>query len=387
MLRRLIRRSSALAAVAVLVFSGTVLADSVAADGDVASGVQTFVDLGTVGPGETVHRDVGLTLFCAGTRHVDPGQLVDVWQADVTVPAEGGSIVATGTTLGPVPPEWANDAAGAAGCSGAMSVDASVPSQVTIVAPMTPGLDYGFSVNYGRTLAPAGVSDASSINGFTVVTFILDVEEAGIADTTPPVIEGMPGDQDLVTTDPAGTVLAYELPTATDDRDPAPVLACDPAPGALVPVGLTTVTCTATDATGNAAAATFVAVVHIAALEWGEPVGDASLTVSLGRSVPVKARAWLNGAALVGPATFEVSSCGEGVVAAARERVAEAEWQVDAARWMAVIDTTGLALGCHAVGLVHDGLSFGSFTLQVIDPPATGPATGPAKGPPPRPRR
>ena len=383
MLRHLVRRSSALAVVAALVFSGTVLADSVAADGDVASSVQTFVDLGTVGPGETVQRDVGMTLFCAGIRHVDPGQVVDVWQADVTVPAEGGSIVATGTTLGPVPPGWANDTAGAAGCAAPMSVEASVPSHVTIVAPAMPGLDYGFSVNYGRTLSPAGVSDASSVTGFTIVTFILDVEEAVIADATPPVIDGMPGDLDLVTTDPAGTVLDYALPSATDDRDPAPALACDPAPGAPVPVGSTTVTCTATDATGNVTTATFVVVVHLATVEWGDPVGDGPLTVSLGRSVPVKARAWLDGAALVGPATFDVSSCGEGVVAIGPERVVEAEWQVDAERWMAVLDTTGLALGCHAVGLVHDGMSLGSFSLQVIDPPAA----SPAKGPPPRHRR
>ena len=387
MLRRLIRRSSALAAVAALVFSGTVLADSVAADGDVASGAQTFVDLGTVAPGETVHRDVGMTLFCAGIRHVDPGQLVDVWQADVTVPVEGGSIVATGTTLGPVPPEWANDTAGAMGCSGPMWVEASVPSQVTIVAPTTPGLDYGFSVNYGRTLTPPGVADASSVLGFTIVTFLLDVEEAEIADTTPPVIDGMPGDLDLVTTDAAGTVLDYALPTATDDQEPAPGLACDPAPGALVPVGSTMVSCTATDATGNATSATFEVVVHLATLEWGDPVGDGPLTVSLGRSVPVKATVWLDGVALAGPATFEVSSCDAGLVAAGPERVVEATWQLDAGRWMSVIDTTGLTLGCHAVGLVHDGLSFGSFTLQVIDPPAAEPATGPAKGPPPRHRR
>jgi hypothetical protein len=58
MLRRLVRRTTALAAVAVLVFSGTVLADSLAADGDTASGVQTFVDLGTVAPGVTTTRDV-----------------------------------------------------------------------------------------------------------------------------------------------------------------------------------------------------------------------------------------------------------------------------------------------------------------------------------------
>ena len=50
---------------------------------------------------------------------------------------------------------------------------------------------------------------------------------------------------------------------------------------------------------------------------------------------------------------------------------------------MAVIDTTGLALGCHAVGLTRDGLTLGSFTLQVIDPPTS----SPAKGPTPRHRR
>jgi hypothetical protein len=370
MLRRLTRRAFALAAVTTLVFSGAVLADSVAADGDVASGVQTFVDLGTVAPGATVSRDVAMTLFCSGLNHVDPGQVVNLSQAEVTVPAEGGSISATSTTVGPVPAGWAIDTAGRSGCSAPMHVDSSVPSHVTLVAPTTPGLDYGFSISYGRTLTPAGVSDGSSVSGFTIVSFSLDVEDL---DSTPPTLVGMPAATDLVTADPAGMVLDYEFPTATDDVDPAPTVACDPAPGAHILLGVTTVTCTATDASGNSASASFEVVVHLGSVEWGDPVGDQpELTVSLGRSLPLKARAWLDTLPLAGPASFEVWSC------AARSSgpvlTATAVWQPDADRWMAVLDTSALAIGCHTVALVQDGTALGSFTLQVVDPPVVGPA-------------
>jgi hypothetical protein len=370
MLRRLTRDAFALAAVTTLVFSGAVLADSVAADGDVASGVQTFVDLGTVAPGATVSRDVAMTLFCSGLRHVDPGQVVNLSQSEVTVPVEGGSITATSTTVGPVPATWANDTAGVSGCSGPMHVDASLPSHVTIVAPTTPGLDYGFSVSYGRTLTPAGVSDGSSVTGFTIVSFSLDVEDL---DSTPPTLVGMPAAMDLVTADPAGTVLDYALPTATDDVDPAPTVACDPAPGAHILLGVTTVTCTATDASGNSASATFEVVVHLGSVEWGDPVGDQSeLTVSLGRSLPLKARAWLDTLPLAGPASFEVWGCA--ARSAGPVLTSAATWQADAGRWMTVLDTSALAVGCHTVALVRDGTALGSFSLQVVDPPVVGPA-------------
>lgn len=371
MLRRLTRRAFGLAAVTTLVFSGAVLADSVAADGDVASGVQTFVDLGSVAPGATVSRDVTMTLFCSGLQHVDPGQVVNLSQSEVTVPVEGGSISATSTTVGPVPAGWANDTAGRSGCSAPMHVDSSVPSHVTIVAPTTPGLDYGFSISYGRTLTPAGVSDGSSVTGFTIVSFSLDVEEVADVDTTPPTLAGMPASFEMVSADPAGATLDYEMPTATDDVDPAPTVACDPAPGAHILLGVTTVTCTATDASGNAATATFEVVVHIGTVEWGDPVGDATdLTVTLGRSLPLKAKAWLDGVPLAGPATFEVWGCA--ARSAAPLTSAAATWQADAGRWMAVLDTSGLGPGCHSVVLVAGGRALGSFTLDVVDPPAAG---------------
>jgi len=53
----------------------------------------------------------------------------------------------------------------------------------------------------------------------------------------------------------------YALPSATDDETPDPDVACDPAPGSTFPVGATTVTCTATDAYGNATTHAFTVTV------------------------------------------------------------------------------------------------------------------------------
>lgn len=369
---RVVRRSATLAAAGVLLASGIAMADVVGADGDqVTAGVQTFVDLGNVAPGETVHRDVDMVLTCTGLRHVDPGQVVNVWQAEVTEPALGGSISATSTTVGPVPPAWANDALGGVGCSSPMQVTSAEPSHVTIVAPTVPGLDYEMTVTYGRTLSPAGVSDGSSTTGFTIVTFRLDVDEPEDVDSTPPTLFGMPAGFELVSADPAGTTLEYEMPTATDDLDPAPAVVCDPAPGAHILLGVTIVTCAATDASGNTTSATFEVVVHLGSVEWGDPVGDAAgLTVSLGRSLPLKARARLDGVPLAGPAAFEVWSCT--TRSAGPVETAAATWQADAGRWMAVLDTSGLGVGCHSVALVAGGMALGSFALEVIDPPAEG---------------
>ena len=287
-----IGRAGVLAAAAAMLLSGTTLADSVAADGDlVTAGVQTYVDLGTVAPGATITRDVTMTLFCAGIWHVDPGQVVTLSQLGVTVPSAGGSISATSTTVGPVPGEWADDTGGMVGCAGPMWIESPTPSHVTIVAPTVPGQGYAFTVQYGRAYAPTGVMDASSVTGFTSVSFVLNVADG---DSTPPTFTATAQNIDVVTSDPAGTAVPYDLPVATDDRDPAPTVACDPAPGAVFPVGVTTVTCTATDAAGNQATETFDVDVHLATVSWEDPVHD-GMTAPRGRSLPVKVQAWLDG--------------------------------------------------------------------------------------------
>jgi hypothetical protein len=70
-----------------------------------------------------------------------------------------------------------------------------------------------------------------------------------------PVIEA-PADTVFTCVDTAGVVLEFEV-TATDDCDPEPVVVCDPPSGSTFKAGTTTVTCTATDASGNESMSTF----------------------------------------------------------------------------------------------------------------------------------
>lgn len=75
-------------------------------------------------------------------------------------------------------------------------------------------------------------------------------------DGTPPRLV-LPGDLAADATGPGGAVVVFQV-TAIDDVDPAPRVACAPPSGSLFPIdppgGPTTVTCTATDAAGNASA-------------------------------------------------------------------------------------------------------------------------------------
>jgi hypothetical protein len=76
-----------------------------------------------------------------------------------------------------------------------------------------------------------------------------------------PVIEA-PADTVFTCADTAGVVLEFEV-IATDDCDEAPVLVCDPPSGSTFKGGTTTVTCTATDASGNESTATFDVTVEV----------------------------------------------------------------------------------------------------------------------------
>ena len=65
-----------------------------------------------------------------------------------------------------------------------------------------------------------------------------------------------PGDVTVNATSPSGAIVPYEV-TASDDTDPSPTVVCAPASGSTFPIGVTVVNCTATDATGNQATASF----------------------------------------------------------------------------------------------------------------------------------
>jgi hypothetical protein len=77
-------------------------------------------------------------------------------------------------------------------------------------------------------------------------------------DTTPPVIT-VPANITVDATSGQGAIVAYSA-LATDNVDGTLIPICLPPPG-MFPIGTTTVSCTATDAAGNAATATFT--VHV----------------------------------------------------------------------------------------------------------------------------
>jgi hypothetical protein len=97
----------------------------------------------------------------------------------------------------------------------------------------------------------------------TVADNTLDEAKDGVIDLAAPGFSTTPG-QVLGTgeaTGPLGGVVNYTLPKATDTVDAAPVVACAPVSGSSFPLGDSTVTCTATDASLNSTSAAFKVVV------------------------------------------------------------------------------------------------------------------------------
>jgi beta propeller repeat protein len=78
-------------------------------------------------------------------------------------------------------------------------------------------------------------------------------------DTEPPVISGA-ADVTVNATSPAGADVTFHV-TATDNLDPSPILSCTPPSGSTFRIGDRSVTCTATDQSGNRSQASFT--VHV----------------------------------------------------------------------------------------------------------------------------
>lgn len=187
-----------------------------------------------------------------------------------------------------------------------------------------------------------------------------------VRDTTPPTLAGVPGGVTQTTTVLSGTAADYALPSALDIVDVAPQVACAPAPGDAVPVGRTVVECTATDASGNVATATFaidVTYVPPVVLEtaFDEPIGhDRAIAGAAGRTVPVKARIVRDGMPVTsGLVVLRLARCDDGRAIGSPSPMA---WQGE--RWMLGLDTAGLE-GCSRATVSLDGIDAGSFLLRL----------------------
>lgn len=208
----------------------------------------------------------------------------------------------------------------------------------------------------------AGASDSKSF-------------DVTVVDTTAPALLDLPTDMTVTTGDPSGRTVDFATPGAIDVVDPSPSVTCAPHSGAHFEVGTTTVTCTAIDASRNTRSGTFgVTVVyeppppaHTASAVWLEPVatGEATFVANHGRTIPVKVRLFVDGEERsTGDATLRLVRCGGSTT-----EDLPLTWS--GGRWNVSLDTGGYAAGCYIVGAVIDGLSAGSFTLDLRgDPPA-----------------
>ena len=142
-----------------------------------------------------------------------------------------------------------------------------------------------------------------------------------VYDTTAPAIVGMPADITLQAADPSGAIVSYIPPTATDLVDGPVTPSCVAASGALFPIGVTTVTCTVTDAAGNTASASFAVTVEappapMTRSGFYAPVtmdGSKVNTVKGGATVPLKFEVFAGDAEVTDTAvvaSFAVSSVG-----------------------------------------------------------------------------
>ena len=84
-------------------------------------------------------------------------------------------------------------------------------------------------------------------------------------DQTPPRMI-LPGPLPVDATSPAGVPMTFHV-SATDDVDPSPTVTCLPASGATFPIGTSTVTCTASDASGNTTTGSFTVTVRGAGVQ------------------------------------------------------------------------------------------------------------------------
>ena len=181
-------------------------------------------------------HDIMVVVTDAGGRTVTETRRITVAPVDSTPPEI--------SVPSPVTTE-ATDANGAHvsyGASATDAVDGNVPVSCTPAS--------GGQFPLGTTTVTCTAKDA--VGNQASKTFTITVR-----DTTAPAITNVPAPFALEATSPAGVPLSYPLPRATDAVSGPVAVTCSPMPGSTFPLGTTTVQCSASDAAGNTASASF----------------------------------------------------------------------------------------------------------------------------------
>lgn len=132
-----------------------------------------------------------------------------------------------------------------------ISPTATDASGASLPVTCTPGSDSVFPL--GSTTVTCSATDqyAQITSGRFAVT---------VQDTTAPILP-VQAPISVPATSPAGATVTYPAQTATDIVDGSIPASCDKASGTVFPLGVTLVTCTATDTAGNTATSTFTVTV------------------------------------------------------------------------------------------------------------------------------
>lgn len=355
------RRAAVLGTALALVVAGGVTADTLTPDGDaVDPGSQTQLAF-DVAPGGTVALDVSFVLACKNSSHFPAGATLDLVVSSKSTP-DGGTATWDPGRLD-VPTDW--PASGSCPDPAPSPVDSTTPVHLVLTAPSTPGpwdaFDFFFAVDpYAYFSNSAALTVTLNDNG----------GGGEPDDTTPPELSNVPGDMTVFTSGTSATV-SWADPTATDDTDPSPSVACDPASGSSFALGTTTVTCTATDASGNAAQATFAVTVRQLTGTWGRPLDSGkvpALVGQLGRTIPLKLDV-TSGDTVQGPGAIDApgllldlqATCSAGAPVLDSRAGGTFEWSNGA--WQLNLRTDDLSTGCWRLTATLDGAPLASATV------------------------
>ena len=192
--------------------------------------------------------------------------------APVTLSAEGAGQSATGSC--------ADNAGNSSNTTvNNINIDKTAPSAIATASPTPNGNGWN---NTDVTISFTGADGLSGIDSCTA-NALLNTEGAGQSatgtcadlagnisapatasginiDKTDPVLS-LPANIVVEATGASGAVVNYSA-SANDNLDPAPSFGCSPSSGATFPIGVTTVSCTATDQADNSSAGSFTVTVQ-----------------------------------------------------------------------------------------------------------------------------
>ena len=131
---------------------------------------------------------------------------------------------------------------------------ASVPSSVTVLSGAR-------TATFTLSTNPVGTSTLVTISAsYGTVTLTANTTVAvSSGDVTAPILS-LPGNMVVTATSLLGAIVRFNV-SATDNVDPSPTVRCTPPSGSIFRIGITTVTCTATDAAGNVRSGSFLVTV------------------------------------------------------------------------------------------------------------------------------